>query len=109
MEIRYHLDENVDHAIANGLRRRGIDVTTANDAGLLGADDAAQLAFAASQRRVLVTHDDDFLRVATDGVAHAGIAYCPPTRRTIGQIVLTLAHLWRERTAESFEGIVEFL
>ena len=26
--IRFHLDENVGNAIADGLRRRGIDVTT---------------------------------------------------------------------------------
>lgn len=27
-KIRFHLDENVSNAIAEGLRRRGIDVTT---------------------------------------------------------------------------------
>ncbi len=27
-KIRFHLDENVSTAIAEGLRRRGIDVTT---------------------------------------------------------------------------------
>ena len=29
--IRYHLDENVDHAVAHGLRLRGLDVTTTTD------------------------------------------------------------------------------
>jgi hypothetical protein len=38
--IRFHLDENCSHAIAAGLRRRGIDVTTTPEAGLLGAGDA---------------------------------------------------------------------
>jgi hypothetical protein len=52
MEIRYHLDESVHGAVALGLRHRGIDVTTAADAGLLGAADAAQLAYAASNLRV---------------------------------------------------------
>lgn len=37
--MRFHLDEHVDHAIARGLRNRGIEVTTATDAGLLGASD----------------------------------------------------------------------
>jgi hypothetical protein len=27
-KIRFHLDENVSNVIADGLRRRGIDVTT---------------------------------------------------------------------------------
>jgi hypothetical protein len=41
--IRFHLDENCAHSIAAGLRRRGIDVTTTRDAGLLGATDEYQL------------------------------------------------------------------
>jgi hypothetical protein len=36
--IRFHLDEHVDHAVADGLRRRGIAVTTTADADLLGAE-----------------------------------------------------------------------
>ena len=36
--IRFHLDEHVAHAIAEGLRRRGVDVTTTTDAGLLGTE-----------------------------------------------------------------------
>ena len=35
--IRFHLDEHVAHAVADGLRRLGIEVTTTTDAGLLGA------------------------------------------------------------------------
>lgn len=37
--IRFHLDENCGNAIAEGLRRRGIDATTTHDAGLIGASD----------------------------------------------------------------------
>jgi hypothetical protein len=44
--LRFHLDEHVPAAIAAALRRRGIDVTTAADAGLLGATDEDHLAFA---------------------------------------------------------------
>ena len=46
MPIRYHLDEHVESAVAEGLRRRGIDVTTTVKAGLQGAEDPAHLAFA---------------------------------------------------------------
>jgi hypothetical protein len=52
--IHFHLDEDVDPAIAEGLRRRGIDVTTSQEAGLLGATDPMQLAYAhAKQQRVM--------------------------------------------------------
>jgi hypothetical protein len=38
-KIRFHCDEQVERAIAEALRRRGIDVTTTPEAGLLGAAD----------------------------------------------------------------------
>ena len=62
--IRFHLDENCSHAIADGLRRRGIDVTTTPELGLLGATDKEQLAHARAQLRVIFSYDDDLLRLA---------------------------------------------
>jgi hypothetical protein len=50
--IRYDLDEHVDPAVAEGLRRRGIDATTTVGAGLTGATDEEQLGFATADRRV---------------------------------------------------------
>lgn len=73
--IRFHLDENVDPVIAIALRRYGIDVTTTVEAGLRTADDESQLAFAKRESRVVVTHDDDFLRLAARDADHPGIAY----------------------------------
>lgn len=94
MAIRFHLDENVSGAIALGLRRRGIDVTTALDAGLLGADDVDHLRFAVHQDRVVVTHDDDFTRIHASGTDHLGICYCPKDKHSIGSLVhlLVLVH-----------------
>ncbi len=43
--IRFHLDENVDPAIALSLRRYGIDVTTTNEVDLRGETDEVQLKF----------------------------------------------------------------
>jgi hypothetical protein len=51
MSDRYHLDEHIDPAVAAGLRGRGIDVTTSNDAGLLSADDVEHLRFAFAKPR----------------------------------------------------------
>ena len=36
-QIKFHLDENVSSAIADGLRRRGINATTTAEVGLIGA------------------------------------------------------------------------
>jgi hypothetical protein len=107
--IRYHLDEHVDAAVAEGLRRRGIDVTTTVEAGLMGASDEDQLAFAAVSQRVCVSRDPDFLVLHSRGVPHAGIVYWHPKRRNVGQVVLDLTLLWRVATAEEMQGRVEYL
>lgn len=73
--VWFHLYEQVDPAIAEGLRKRGIDVTTTVEAALLSASDEMHVAFALEQRRVIFTHDRDFLRLASDGIDHFGNAY----------------------------------
>lgn len=75
-KIKFHLDENVRNAIAEGLRRRGIDVTTTPEQSLLSVSDEGQLRFACSQNRVIFTQDTDFLRMNQTGITHFGIVYC---------------------------------
>jgi predicted nuclease of predicted toxin-antitoxin system len=74
LTVRFHLDENISGAVASGLRRRNIDVTTPAETALIGATDLEHLKFALAAVRVLVTHDDDFLWIHAQGVSHAGIA-----------------------------------
>jgi hypothetical protein len=49
--LAFHLDEHLDHAIAYGLRNRGVDCTTTTDAGLLGAQDELHIEFALRDQR----------------------------------------------------------
>jgi predicted nuclease of predicted toxin-antitoxin system len=92
--MRFHLDEHVAHAVATGLRRRGIDVTTTADVALLDAPDERHVAFALRENRVIFTLDRDFLRIAARGDEHAGIIYAAQGSQTIGEVVrfLTLMH-----------------
>jgi uncharacterized protein with PIN domain len=107
--MRFHLDEHVDPAIAHGLRSRGIDVTTTNDANLLSASDESHLKFAQREGRVVFTNDADFLRFASTGVEHSGIAYCSRTARPIGYIVRHLCLMHDCLDAEEMVGKVEYL
>jgi hypothetical protein len=109
MSIRFHLDEHISDSIAAGLRRRGIDVTRSADTGLAGADDAAQLAFAASAGRVMVTQDADYLRLQYQGVAHAGIAYCPQGSLSIGEMLRSLTLIYDLLSAEEMTNRIEYL
>ena len=109
MMIRYHLDENVPNAIANGLRLRGIDVSTSKDAGLLEAADEEHIEWAKEETRVIFSCDDDFLRLASTGIEHAGIAYCHQRHRSIGDIIRGLVALRRAKTAEEMTNQIHFL
>ena len=107
--IRFHLDESVNLAVADGLRRRGIDVTTTSEAKLLGVPDPEQLAFAVSQQRVIFTHDADFLRLHGAGVQHWGIVYSRQGARSLGEIIRNLMLLWEYYKPEELRNQVEYL
>lgn len=107
--IRFHLDENVSNAVAEGLRRRGIDVTTTPEEALIGASDKAQLEFALSQKRVIFTQDTDFLRMHQAEITHAGIVYCSPGNKSIGEIIRGLILIWELLEPLDMFGRVEFL
>ena len=57
--LRLATDENFDNRILRGLLLRlpDLDLTRIQDAGLAGKDDPAVLEWAASEGRILLTHD----------------------------------------------------
>jgi predicted nuclease of predicted toxin-antitoxin system len=73
--IRFYLDEHIPSAVAEGLRQRGVDVLTVQDAARSGLSDQEQLSFAHQEQRAMLTMDSDFLVIATQGLLHSGIAY----------------------------------
>lgn len=57
--LRFAADEDFDNRIVRGLLRLlpKLDIVRVQDGGLMGRADPAVLAWAASERRVLLTHD----------------------------------------------------
>ena len=108
-KIKFHLDENVRNAIAQGLRRRGIDVTTTPEQSLMGISDEAQLEFAISQGRVIFTQDTDFLRINQSNTNHLGIVFCSQGNKSIGEIIRGLVLIWELLEPVDMKGKVEFI
>ncbi|TKB67396.1 MAG: hypothetical protein E8D52_12530 [Nitrospira sp.] len=76
--MKFYLDEHIHLTMASLLHARGIDCITTRDAGNFGFSDEAQLAFATSQGRAILTFNHkDFLLLAKQwhetGRSHAGI------------------------------------
>ena len=77
--LKFYLDEDgMAVGLVSALRSQGFDIVTVADAGLLGASDEAQLAFALRSERVLYSFNAaDFCRIHFDWSAadrsHAGI------------------------------------
>jgi len=57
--LRLATDEHIDRALIRGLlsRQPNLDIVRIQEAGLLGADDRDILAWAASEGRILISHD----------------------------------------------------
>ncbi len=103
-----HMDEHVPRAVAEAMRRRGVDVLTAQEAGLTGIPDVEHLAIASSRNRVVVTQDADYLRLHAAGIHHRGVAYVPqgtPLRHFIARLTVLVEVL----DADDMIDHVEFL
>jgi len=72
--LRLAADENFNHNIVRGLRRRmmDLDIVCIQDVGLSGADDPTVLEWAAREGRVLLTHDVSTITKYTYGRVRAG-------------------------------------
>ena len=107
-QIRFYTDENVSRAVIDGLRRRGVDVASAPEMGMLARSDDEHLEFAAGLGRILFTHDDDFLRLNRQGIPHAGIAYTHQFS-SISRILNGLIRIHESKTTEDMAGHVEYI
>jgi hypothetical protein len=108
-DVLFFFDQHIPGAVANGLRQRGADVLTAQDAGRCGLPDLDQLRFTTAQDRVMVSFDPDYLALAQSGIAHAGIIWCPATKYSIGQLIQSLLLLHGVLDRDAMRNHVEHL
>jgi uncharacterized protein with PIN domain len=106
--IAFYMDEHVPSAVSQGLRLRGIDVLTAQNAGMRGASDEDHLALAVQEQRAIFTQDTDFLRLHAANHAHAGIVYAPQGTPT-GAIVRSLMLIHEVLGPVEMAGRLEFV
>ncbi len=106
-------DVHIDLRITSGLRRRGIDVVTAQDQGFSELDDESLLVAALQQRRILLTNDTDFQGIAAKnqsiGQMFAPILFWPQNLHSIGQIINTISEFSSQRDYDESCSLIFFL
>ena len=113
--IRLYLDEDaMSRALMQGLRARGVDVTTVFEAGMVGRSDEAQLEYAAALGRVIITFNvGDFCKLHGDylaaGVGHGGIIVAHRQRYSVGEQVRRLLKLVESEEADDLKNRLIFL
>ena len=107
MAIKFYTDEHIHPGVAKGLQQRGIDVLISQQAGMLGIDDKIHLEFVTAQNRVLVTNDQDFLRLQFI-MSHHGIVYAHQ-RTSICKMIEGLVEIVESMTEGEMENHVEYL
>lgn len=113
--LRFLTDENFNNDILRGLLRRlpELDIVRVQDVGLSGADDPNVLAWAASEDRVLLTHDvRTITRYAYERVA-AGLpmpgVFEISRALPLGEVIADLALIAVCSIAGEWEGQVRYL
>jgi hypothetical protein len=110
---RLYFDVHVPAAIADQLRRRGVDVLTAQEDGAAGLDDPDLLTRSTALDRVLFTQDIRFKARAEDWQREArhfaGLIFGHQLHGSIGQYVRDLELIAKATDPEDWNGRVEKL
>ena len=103
------MDVHVHRAITTGLRRRGVEVLTCQEADLGTSSDESILQYANDNNWVVFSQDDDFLKIcATPDFNFNGLVYSHK-RNSVSRILAGLMLIFEVLESEEMEGNIEFV
>lgn len=112
-KIKIYTNENVPIAIVKGLRRRGIEASSARDVGNLGMSDEEHLKWAMQNKYIIFTYDDDLVRICHKwrgrGIAYGGVIYVSHRKLSIGECIRRLEIIASVLSSEDMKDHIEFL
>ena len=113
MSIRFQADNDLKRSIVDATLRRepGVDFQTAQAARLDGVDDEAVLRLAASQSRILVSHDKRtmpraFALFLGAGGTSPGVLLVIPQSAPVALVVETLVLIWTDDCADDWHNLI---
>ena|ERR1022692_3552535 len=115
MTIRFLADADLNQAIVTGVwgRETALDFMTATEASLEGQCDPDVLEFAATQGRILASHDTStmpvhFFNRLRSGLTSPGI-FLVRQRASVGEIVDVLVLVWSASSPEEWAGQIHYV
>ena len=106
-KLKFYSDEHIAKAVAKGLKARGIDCVTCVEEGMRTATDLQHLEYATKENRVIITYDNDFLKLHAEGHKHAGIAFSQ-NPVSIGEMINFLLLMHDVLELKDMENAIEF-
>ena len=96
--------------VAEGLRRRGWDVTTAVEEETLGYTDGEHIEFALQKGWVILTFDDDFLSLVGSGYEenYPAIIYVSQHGRDVGDLVKRIDLVLEKREIQNISSEIVY-
>ena len=105
--MKFYVDENVHSAIVSGLEERGFDIKYVAEEGS-GLSDEAHLEIADRQGRVIITSDEDFLKL-DQGFDHNGVIFLTDQEMPIGEAIRQIGRISSKIKQRQFRNHIEFL
>lgn len=111
-KLTFYFDENIQTALADALKMRGVDVLTTHQAGNTGVDDIRQLVYATKEGRTILSYNKrDFAIIHYQwmriGRSHAGLVLSD--QLPIGVILRRLMKLYYSLNLEDMKNRLEYL
>jgi Domain of unknown function (DUF5615) len=113
VSVNFYMDEHVHRAITEGLRRRDVDVLTAQEDDRRNTPDDILLDRAMELNRVMFSQDRDLLiegqRRPVEEIPFAGVIYAHQLLVTVGICVKDLELIAKTTDYEEYANRVEYL
>jgi hypothetical protein len=116
VSIRYQADNDLNRRIVAATFRKepSIDFKTAQSAELDSLDDATVLRRAASEGRILVSHDKrtmprHFASFLNEGNDSPGVLLVIPQDASLRSVVETLVLIWADNTPENWQNAITII
>ncbi|PIN81561.1 hypothetical protein COV11_01770 [Candidatus Woesearchaeota archaeon CG10_big_fil_rev_8_21_14_0_10_30_7] len=102
-------DENVATSVYNALLEENFDVKDIKAENLNGSSDKKVLDLAIKEKRIIITHDQDFANVLNQKVKHKGIILLRFRIQLPKIIINTLIHILKSKIKDKLENNVTII